>query len=112
MAIGAGGELFLALTSVGSDSPARAEPLLRWASPEDSTSTLLSLDDAAESLEWESLDVGIASVLEGLDHARGPCATLSFTPTGYSLDPASRPFLSLYIFLYSDHRFLLVPYRS
>ena len=34
-AIGAGGEPSLALTSVGSDSPARGEPLLWWASPED-----------------------------------------------------------------------------
>ena len=30
-----------------------------------------TLDDAAKSMEWESLDVGIASVLEALDHARG-----------------------------------------
>ena len=32
---------------------------------------LFTLDDAAESMERESLDVGIASMLEDLDHARG-----------------------------------------
>ena len=30
-----------------------------------------TLDDATESMERESLDVGIASMLEALDHARG-----------------------------------------
>ena len=34
-------------------------------------STLFTLEDAIESMERESLDVGIASVLEALDHARG-----------------------------------------
>ena len=34
-------------------------------------SMLFTLDDAAESMERESLDVGIASLLEALDHARG-----------------------------------------
>ena len=32
---------------------------------------LFTLDDAAESMEQESLDVGIASVLEALYHATG-----------------------------------------
>ena len=32
---------------------------------------LFTLDDAAESMEPESLDVGIASMLKVLDHARG-----------------------------------------
>jgi len=70
-AIGVGVEPSLALTSVGSDSPARGEPLLQWASPEDPTSTLFTLDDAIESMERESLDVGIASMLEALGHAHG-----------------------------------------
>ena len=69
--IEADGEPSLALTSVGSDSPAWGEPLLWWASLEDPTSMLFTLDDAAESMEWESLDVGIAFVLDALDHARG-----------------------------------------
>ena len=32
---------------------------------------LFTLDDATESMERESLDVGIASMLKVLDHARG-----------------------------------------
>ena len=32
---------------------------------------LFTLDDATESMEWESLNMGIAPVLEALDHARG-----------------------------------------
>ena len=35
---------------------------------------LFTLDDAAESMERESLDVGVVSVLEALDHARGALA--------------------------------------
>ena len=34
-------------------------------------SSLFTLDAAAKSMELESLDVGIASMLEALDHARG-----------------------------------------
>ena len=33
--------------------------------------TLFTLDDATESMERESLDMGIVSVLEAMDHARG-----------------------------------------
>ena len=32
---------------------------------------LFTLNDAAESMEWESLDVGIASMLEALNHTTG-----------------------------------------
>ena len=32
---------------------------------------LFTLDDAIESMEWESLDVGIMSMLEDLDHTTG-----------------------------------------
>ena len=45
----------------------RAHALL--ASPEDLTLTLFTLDDAMESMEWESLNMGITSMLEALDHA-------------------------------------------
>ena len=69
--IGAGGEPSLALTLVGSDSPAWGETLLRWVSPEDPMSTLFTLDDVVESMERESLDVRITFVLEALEHARG-----------------------------------------
>ena len=54
---------------MGSDSPTRGEPLLWWASPEDPMSTLFTLDNAIESMERESLDVGFASMLKALDHA-------------------------------------------
>ena len=39
--------------------------------PQDPTSTLFTLDDAAESMEWESLDEGITTMLEALNHDRG-----------------------------------------
>ena len=64
------GESPMALRSRGSHSPARDEPLLWWTNPLDPTSTLFTLDDAAESMERESLDEGIAAVLEALDRAR------------------------------------------
>ena len=70
-AIEADREPSLALTSVGSDSPMWGEPLLWWVSSKDPTSTLFTLDNTAESMERESLDMGIASVLKALDHARG-----------------------------------------
>ena len=63
-AIGASREPSLALITQG-------EPLLRWASPEDPTSTLFTLDDAVESMERDSLDVWIVSMLEALEHAAG-----------------------------------------
>ena len=66
-----GGEPSLALTSVGSDSPARSEPLLRWVSPQDPSSELFTLDDAAEGMERESLNEGITAMLEALNQARG-----------------------------------------
>ena len=98
VAIVAGVEPSMALTSVGSDSPTRGEPLLRWVSPEDSMSTLFTLDDDAESKERESLDVGSHPCSKPWTMPEVPCAMLLFPLAGYSLDPASRPFLSLYIF--------------
>ena len=47
----------------------QGEPLLRWMNPQDPTLTLFTLDDATESMERESLDVGISSVLEALELA-------------------------------------------
>ena len=46
---------------------------------------LFTLDDAVDSMERESLDIGIASVLEALDHATAHCAMLSFPLAGYCL---------------------------
>ena len=48
------GGLALALMSSGSRSPAQGESLLQWMDPQDPTSILFSLDDATESIEWES----------------------------------------------------------
>ena len=46
---------------------------------------LFTLDDAVESMEQESLDVGIASVLEALDHAMAHCARFLIPPARYCL---------------------------
>ena len=69
--LGASGESSLALTSVGGDMPTRGKLLLQWTNLEHLASTLFTLDDTAESMERKSLDMGIASMLEALDHARG-----------------------------------------
>ena len=53
-----------------SRSPARGEPPLHWMDPQDPTSTLISLDDAAESIERGSLDEGISAMMGVLDQAR------------------------------------------
>ena len=61
-------------------------------------STLFTLDDAVESMERESLDVGIVFVLEALDHAMGALHDI-VVPSGWVLlGPASCPFLPLYTF--------------
>ena len=39
--------------------------------PQGPTSILFSLDDATESIERESLNVGISAMLEALNQARG-----------------------------------------
>ena len=55
----------------GSRSPARGKPPLQWMAAHDPTSTLFSLDDHSESMEREGLDIGISTMLEALDQARG-----------------------------------------
>ena len=65
------GELPFALVFGGSHSPVWVESLLQWIDPQDPTSTLFLLDDATESIEWESLNEGISAMLEALDQARG-----------------------------------------
>ena len=59
---------------------------------------LFTLDDAVESMEWKSLDVGIAFVLEALDHAAGALCNVVVTASRVLLGPASCPFLPLYTF--------------
>ena len=59
---------------------------------------LFTLDAAVESMEQESLDVGIASVLEALDHATGALCDVVIPSNQVLLGPASCPFLPLYTF--------------
>ena len=61
----------LAPLSEGSRSPARGEPPLQWMAAQDPTSALFLLDDHSESMEREGLDIGILTMLEALDQARG-----------------------------------------
>ena len=65
--------------------------------PHDPSSTFFTLDDAAEIMEQKSLDVGIVSVLEALDHATG--ALRDVVPSGQVwFGPTCCPFLPLYTF--------------
>ena len=57
-----------------------------------------TLDDTAESKERESLDVGIMSVLEALDHAMGALHDVVVPPGRVWFVPTSCPFLPLYTF--------------
>ena len=59
---------------------------------------LFTLDAAAESMEQESLDVGIVSMLEALDHATGALRDVLVPFGQVLLGPASCPFLPLYTF--------------
>ena len=81
-ALGTSGESSLALMLVGNDLLVRGEPLLRWMNPQDLASTLFTIDDAAEIMERESLNMGIASVLEALDHNRGALRDI-VVPSGW-----------------------------
>ena len=59
---------------------------------------LFTLDATAESMERESLNIGIVSVLEALDHAMGALRDV-VVPTGRVLfGPTTCPFLPLYTF--------------
>ena len=61
----------LALLSGGGRSPMRGEPPLQWMAAEDPSSALFSLDDAAESLERENLDIRFSAALNALNEASG-----------------------------------------
>ena len=61
-------------------------------------STLFTLDYATESMEHESLNVGIASMLEALDHAMGALCYVVVPSGQVWFGPASCPFLPLYTF--------------
>ena len=49
-------------------------------------------------MERESLDIGITSVLEALDHATGTLSDVVVPSSRVLLDPTSFPFLPLYTF--------------
>ena len=51
--------------------PRAGEPLLQWMAAQDPTSALFSLDNHAESMERESLDIGLSTMINALDQARG-----------------------------------------
>ena len=58
-------------------------------STQDPVSTLFTLDDTVESMERESLDVGVVSVLEALDHAAGELCDVIGPSGRVLLGPAS-----------------------
>ena len=57
-----------------------------------------TLDEDTESMERESLDVGIMSVLEALDHAIGALHDIVVSSGQVWFGPTSCPFLPLYTF--------------
>ena len=75
-------ELPLALLSGGNRSPARGEPPLQWMAAEDPSSALFSLDDAAESLERENLDIRFSAALNALNEATGALREI-LTPSSW-----------------------------
>ena len=70
-----------ALLSGGSRSPARGEPPLQWMAAQDPTSALFSLDDAAESMERENLDIGFSAMMDALSQVSGVLCEI-IVPTG------------------------------
>ena len=73
---------------------------------------LFTLDDAVESMERESLNVGIVSVLEALNHAKGALRNVIVLSSQVLFGPAFCPYLPLYAFLYPDHHLPTVPHSS
>ena len=52
----------------------------QWMAAQDPTSALFMLDDHAKSMDLESLDIGLSTMMNALDQARGvPCEI--FVPT-------------------------------
>ena len=75
-------ELPLALLSGGNRSPARGEPPLQWMATKDPSLALFSLDDAAESLERENLDIRFSAALNALNEATGALREI-LTPSSW-----------------------------
>ena len=59
--------------------------------------TLFTLDDATKSMEWKSLDIGIASMLKALNHAMGALHDI-VVPSGQVLFGPTCAYLPLYTF--------------
>ena len=96
--LGASRESSLALTSMGGDSPTRGEPC--FSGPIHKTRRRRSSPSTPPPSAWSerALTWGLRPCSKPWTTLEVPCVTLSFPTTRYSLDPASRPFLSLYIF--------------
>ena len=75
------GGVMAVLERISGGSPMRGEPPLRWMAPQDPTLTLFSLDDASESMERESLDIGFLAMMDALSQARGVLCDV-IVPTG------------------------------
>ena len=69
--------------SGGSRSPMRSEPSLHWMDARDPSSALFSLDDVAESVERENLDIGFSAVMNALNQASEPYAKSLFLLARY-----------------------------
>ena len=67
--------------------------------PQDPASTLFTRDATAESMERESLDIGIASVLEDQDHAMGALHGVVVPSGQVWFGPASCPFFLYILFV-------------
>ena len=59
---------------------------------------LFTLNDTTKSIERESLDVGIESLLKALDHAMGALHDIVVPSGQVWFGPVSCPFLPLYTF--------------
>ena len=90
----------LALLSGGGHSPTRGEPPLQWMAAEDPSSTLFSLDDAAESLERENMDIGFSAALNALNEASGALREILAPSSGYPLDLLACFLLSSHISMF------------
>jgi len=101
----------LAPLSGGSRSPAWGEPPLQWMAAQDPTSALFTLDDHAESMERESLDFGLLTMMNALNQVRGalheivvPTSQVSTRSSSFS---SFFKYFCVFIFLisafFSDH---------
>ena len=95
-----------ALLLEGSRSPAWGEPPLQWMAAEDPTSALFSLDDAAESMEPENLDIEFSAMMDALSQASGILREI-LVPTS-RVSAESSPLFSLF-FAYSRVFVFLIP---